>query len=121
MTTTQHTTNPIVSKYEKVSIDELIERLQDLKENLQALNASDSYVNIDSTYDIDGICQINLICTYRMEETPEEKEGRELKQKQLMEEIQKQRKQIQIQELKDRFMDGVISATEYERKMEILK
>lgn len=46
---------------------------------------------------------------------------REGKQKQLMEEIQKQLKQIQIQELKDKFMDGVISATEYERKMEILK
>ena len=96
-------------------IDDFIIELTARSDFLKSQGAIDIVVELERVYE-DGDDNTYFNIKYKRYETNGERLTR-IHQEQLnMREIHRQRRENQLHELKERFMDGIISAAEYERR-----
>jgi len=104
----------VLSSYDCIPLDKFIEKLNDLKEDLSERGAINFYVEMETTNDGD---RSNVVLSYQRPETEIEREERINEDNRKMFLVQKRRRENQRNEIKQLFMDGLITAAVYEKRM----
>ena len=102
----------IMYDWMSLTLDELSERIQEVKEELNGRQYSIEFVRADDNCSADA-----LVAKFKRPETAEERRIRESIELARTYRAQKARREAAREQLKNNYLDGYITTTEYEKRL----